>query len=180
MTAGLFAHHGVWVGPCHPGNPRNAKGYFESVPFKRALLEKFGRLGQLSRLAEELPGWREEALRILHANGYDGGPWLVKHSVMYYRAWHEFKPQFICVRRKLESVRRSGVDTGFFTNSPALELHAEALDHVRDNLGGVDVFTDEVVHGDYSSLRAAFDRCNIEFRPSVADEFVDPELWHYK
>ena len=179
MTAGLFAKHGVWVGPYRKGDSRNAKGYYESAPFKQSLVDNCGRLAPDGKLAKPVEGWRNIAELLLDDHGYKGGPWLVKHSAMYYPVWHEFSPQYICVRRDLRAVEQSGKATGYFRNSAAIEPHVEALDYVRDNLGGVDVFTDEIVQGNYSSLQPAFDACGLKMDESIVRDFVDPTLWHY-
>jgi len=173
MTAGLFAKHGVWVGPYEPGNDRNAKGYFESRPFKKALIDNCGKLVVAGKMAPQVEGWREIAEHILRQNGYTGGPWMVKHSAMYYPVWHEFRPKFVCVRRSDSGVKASEKATGMTAD---IEAHKAAL----DASGGVDVFTDELVSGDYSSLERAFSHCGVEFDPAIADDFIDPSLWHYR
>lgn len=47
-----------------------------------------------------------------------------------------------------------------------------------DSLDGIDVFIDEVVRGDYSSLEEAFDYCDIPFDEKIADAFIDPNKWN--
>lgn len=179
MTAGIFAKHGVWVGPCRGGDSRNEKGYFESAPFKKALIEKAGRITEAGELAARVPGWKEGAESILERSGYNGGPWLVKHSAMYYPLWHDFDAKYICVRRDIDSIRRSGKASGYLKSAGAIKNHVDAMDYVRDNLGGVDVFTDEIISGDYSSLRRAFSHVGLAMTKFIVDDFVDPSLWHY-
>lgn len=179
MTAGIFARHGVWVGPYKEGDGKNAKGYFESLPFKHEIIKTVGRIVHKGILAPKVEGWKETALKLIRANGYDGGPWLVKHSAMYYPLWHEFDAKYICVRRDPESIKASGKASGYLTNEKAIKPHIEAMDHVRDHLGGVDVFTDDIVRGNFESLRNAFRYTGIPFVPAIADDFVDPNLWHH-
>jgi len=173
MTAGLFAKHGVWVGPYRDGDSHNRKGYFESLPFKRALIKHCGRIVKAGQLADKVPGWREIAERILYQNGYTGGPWLVKHSAMYLPVWHEFRPRFVCVRR---------ADSGMRASEKATGMRADIKAHkaVMDAVDGIDVFTDELIAGEYGSIERAFDYCGIEFDPAIADDFIDPSLWHFK
>jgi len=180
MTAGIFAQHGVWVGPSKDADDHNAKGYFESLPFKQAIIDAVGRIVHRGVLAPQVPGWKSQALGLIERHGYTGGPWLVKHSAMYYPIWHEFDARYICVRRDLKAIERSGRQSGYLRNAAAIPPHVEAMDHVRDHLGGVDVFTDEVVRGNYDSLERAFDYCGLELDPSIVNDFVDPTLWHYR
>ena len=180
MTAGIFAEHGVWVGPCRPPSRENAKGHFESVPLKNEIISTVGAIVQKGVLAPKLQGWKDRALDVIRKAGYTGGPWLFKSSAMYYPLWHEFDAKFVCVRRKVESIKQSGTKTGYFRRLEAIPAHVEAMDYVRDNLGGVDVMTDEVIAGDYSSLERAFDHCGLSFDNQIVSDFVDPSLWHYR
>lgn len=179
MVAGIFAKHGVWVGPYQRGDRTNRKGHFECLPIKHAMIKAAGRLTNKGELAPKVAGWKETALQIIRANGYDGGPWLVKHSAMYYPLWHEFDASYICVRRDPESIKASGRETGYLKNENAIGPHIEAMDYVRDHLGGVDVFTDEIVRGNFESLRNAFRYTGVPFTPAIADDFVEPNLWHH-
>jgi len=180
MTAGIFAKHGVWVGPYKAGDNKNQKGYFESLPFKQAIIERVGEIVHKGVLAPQVEGWKDQAIDLIERNGYECGPWLVKHSAMYYPLWHEFDAKYICVRRDLKAIERSGQSSGMLRNPKAIPPHVEAMDYVRDNLGGVDVFTDEIVKGDYSSLERAFEACGLDFNPAIANTFIEPNLWHYK
>jgi len=180
MTAGIFAKHGVWVGPYQAGDKTNARGHFECLPIKREIVKAAGKLVEAGTLARPVDGWRHRVEAIIAAHGYNCGPWMVKHSAMYYPLWHEFNSRFVCVRRSVAAVKESGKRTGYLTNPEAIPAHTKAMDHVRDHLGGVDVFTDELVAGNYSSLERAFDNCLIDFDPAIADDFIDPSLWHYR
>lgn len=179
MTAGIFARHGVWTGPCKKADSRNERGYFESEPIKRAVIDRVGRIVHKGILAPQVPGWKGQALMLIERHGYTDGPWLVKHSAMYYPIWHEFDARFVCVRRDLKAIEVSGRRSGYLRNPNAIQPHVEAMDYVRDHMGGVDVFTDEIVKRDYSSLECAFTACGLEFDPAIADDFVDPRLWHH-
>ena len=180
MTAGLFAEHGVWTGPCRPPGPQNAKGHFESLPIRDEIIKTVGAIVQKGVLAPEVKGWRGRVENIIRKAGYKEGPWLFKSSAMYYPLWHEFNPTFVCVRRNLEAIEQSGKATGYFRRPKAIQPHVKAMDYVRDNMGGIDVFSDEVIAGDYSSLERAFDAAGLEMDERIVSDFVDPSLWHYK
>lgn len=179
MTAGIFAQHGVWTGTCRAPSKQNAKGHFENLRFRQEIISRVGAIVQKGKLAPELKGWRQVAERVIIKDGYNGGPWLYKSSAMYYPLWHEFSPKFICIRRNIDSIKKSGRASGYFRAHKAIKPHIEAMDYVRDYLGGVDVFTDEVVKGDFSSLEKAFDHAGIEMDHAIVDDFVEPSLWHY-
>lgn len=182
MVAGLFAAHGVWVGTYWPGDQWNAKGHFENVPIRNALKERFGKIVGTGEPADPVDGWRDKCLGLIRGDGYDGGPWLFKGTAMYWPLWGEFSPRWVCVRRSLDAIRSSGEASGMLrgVSDAALQAHVDALDHIRDDLGGVDVDTSALVgEGDYSTLERAFEHCGIEMDPEIVDEFIDPGLWRH-
>ncbi len=178
MTAGIFAHHGVWVGPYRKGDRYNAKGYYESTPFKQLLIAHCGRLTSDGEVAQPVKGWRQIAEQCLKDNGYTGGPWLVKHSALYAPLWREFEDaKYVCVRRDVGAVIDSGKRSRMGIDHYSAGAHAQVMDNVVSELGGVNVYTDNIVNGDYSSLRKAFDYCGLEFAAKIADSFIDPSLF---
>lgn len=182
MTAGIFAKHGVWVGKCREGTSMNPKGFFENLAVKRMIHRNFGtRLTAHNRLAWPVDGWQEEIEQILRREGYTDGPWLVKHGAMAWPAWHEFSPHWVCVRRHnaVRSAPKVVRPAKGLTMDEIVAYNNEQMDIVRDEHGGVDVFTDEVVAGDYTSLERTFDACGLTFGPSIADKFVEPDYWHH-
>lgn len=183
MTAGIFAKHGVWVGETRQGDAHNPKGYFENLAVKRLIYRCAGmkRLTAHNHLVEPVDGWADGIRDILAREGYRGGPWLVKHGAMAWRLWHEFEPNWVCVRRRnsVESARRMVRPGNGLTLREIVDFHRRQMDIVRDRHGGVDVFTDDVVQGDYSSLERAFAHCGLTFDPAIADTFVEPRYWHH-
>lgn len=182
MVAGIFAQHGVWTGPTLGPSKYNAKGYFESQglrDFIRGNYDFFS-LVENGRLAPRHKGFKKTIGHILNKGGYQDGPYLFKHNVLYYPLWHEFSPKFVCIRRNIDSVIESCKRTGYLKNMDALEPQIEALDFARDELGAAEVFTDEVLKGDFSSLKSAFSHCGIELDEQIARDFIDPSLWNFK
>lgn len=179
MTAGLFALHGAWCGTCRRPDKFNAKGYFENQQFKTAIINRVGAIVQRGSLAPEVDGWKKEALQIIKHDGYQGGPWMVKHSAMYYPLWHEFNPVFINVRRDPDSVMKSGKKTKYFVNDAAMEPHIKAMDYVRDNLGGIDVWSGKILDGDYSEIDFALKAAGFEPDHAIIEAFVDKKLDHF-
>ncbi len=182
MTAGIFAKHGVWTGSCREGERINPKGFFENKLFKSRLKAVYS--GNLLRATpiKLNPVWEDEVKRILEIENYEGGQWLVKHSAIYWRTWDQFKPKFINVRRDPEGVFQSCRNVGFYNSlytdnqlAQIIQNHNDAM----DGNGGPNVYTDEVVQGEYSSLEAAFDYCGLVFDKSIVDDFVEKRHWHY-
>ena len=188
MTAGIFAKHGVWCGGCTAPNEFNAKGYFENKRLKRELIIRYGKLTAAGPVTdfEERPevvpqdGFAQSVREIIRAEGYRQGPWLFKFSALYWRAFDDFDPLYVGVRRagvadaNLGRVRMFGTpDRGRVERM--VRLHYDAI----EASGAPVVDTDAVVRGDYGTLQSAFDHCGLPFEPEVADHFVDPALWHH-
>lgn len=188
MTAGIFAHHGVWTGPCRPGTGRNVKGFFEGIAIKKALMKMHERIVHKGQLAESKPGFRALVETLLVEDGYRGGPWLWKGSALYWPVWFEFEPKWVVCRRDPEATFRSSRSAPKVFGSSLsdeqlrrnIAFHHENLDYLIAEKGAVEVDTEAVAHGEFTTVKAAIEHCGIEFDEAATQEFVDPSLWHYK
>lgn len=188
MTAGLFHSHGIWVGTSRGGNENNPKGFFENTKLKQLQKKIWG--WDLQALAETPPepdpDFKWKALQLIREQGWSGEPWLYKQSALYWRAWDDFNPKFICVRRDIEQTVQSNIDCGLHRGkwsreqlTDIIESHHREMDIVREVYDGIDVFTDQLIERDYSSLKQAFDYCGIEMKKEVVDEFITPGYWKH-
>lgn len=174
MTAGIFAIHGVWVGKCREPDRFNPSGYFENLDIKKILIDRWGKLAQTNRAAIPQEGFIDQ-IRALKP----GNPWLAKHSSMYWRAWNEFCPKYVCVRRSLDGVIGSNRQVNFLGTQDENQMRViiAAHNYCMDLSKGVNVYVDEVINGNYQSLRRAFKHCGIPFDRTRTEEFVNPTLW---
>lgn len=180
MTAGIFARHGVWTGSCFMGDRHNPRGYFENIDIKSLMKMWFGNLVHENKLATPRENWKQAVEHTIREDGYHSGPWLVKTSPLYYRVWEEFSPFWVNVRRPKEHIINSCLKTRM-VNRPKedlgrfIDFHNELMDQ-----RGVDVFTEELIDGDYSSLENAFDYCGLEFNETIARNFIREDHWHFR
>lgn len=188
MTAGLFAGHGVWVGTSRGGNENNPKGFFEHTHLKQLLKQTWGTdlLGLSGFPPQHKPGFYDKVVTILQKDGYPGGKWLYKHSALYWRAWGDFKPKFICVRRDIEQTVQSNIDVGLHRGAwtkeqltDIMKAHHREMDIVEKEYGGCNVYTDALVQGDYSSLEKAMGHCEIDFKEKIVRDFIEPKYWKH-
>lgn len=183
MVAGIFAKHGVWTGTTWPGDQNNAKGHFENVPIRNVLKEMYGPIPMTGDPAGGIEGWWEWALQLIRHDGYDDGPWLFKGNVLYWPIWDQsgFSPRWITVHRSLDAILASGRATGFFRDPDpkAVKSQVDALRFLRENRDAVEVDSDAVIAGDYSTLERALASAGIEMDEGIVSEFVNPELWRF-
>lgn len=167
----IFASHGVWTGDCRAGDRLNPTGYYENRGLKQLLIQDYGKLVKVGRLATPRPGFRAKVERIIKQQGYESGPWLMKHSALYYPAWHELDPVFISPIRRVKSIAASQERAGMKADIPA---HIKAM----TESGSFMVDMDKVVGGDYEQLSQAFDLCRLSFDPEIAQSCIHGEYWH--
>jgi len=175
MTAGIFAKHGVWVGDYRKGDEINKKGHFENKLFKQLIRGKY-------RVADPGPFHENWAIveRILELNPPE--PWLIKGYVMFWPIFDPLTPKYVCVRRGKDSVLASCQATGLHNSgcdSQLFDRYSEEMDFLVETRSAVNVYTDEVIKGDYSSLERAFEHCNVRFNEEIAEDFIEKSLWHY-
>lgn len=173
MTAGIFAQHGVWVGRCRPGNEYNPKGFFENQDVKNKLKRCFGILKDFKDVYNE--GFRPFVEEIAPREG----PWLVKHGALYWTAWRDFNPKYILVRRPRESVYKSGKAVRFNHSREFIDACIKQLDYVEKHHNGINIYTEDIIKGDYNSLENAFDKCGLQLNQRIVNDFVEPTFWHY-
>jgi len=186
MTAGVFARHGVWVGTHQEGDRLNAKGHFENHHIKQA--KKVAAIPPAyicvnkGLEAEPVDGWREAVLRLRDQDGYEGGPWMFKMSVMFWRMFDGAFPDatWVCVRRPRDEIRRSSEATGIFSaTDETIDAHIAAMDRLERERGAVSVQTSDVVAGDTSSLGAALLHADLEPDGAIIADFIDATLWRH-
>lgn len=188
MTAGLFAAHGVWVGTSRGGNENNPKGFFEHTHIKQLLKKRFG--WDLMALSKNPPqpidGFYGDITTILEKDGWNGEQWLCKHSALYWRAWSDFKPKFILVRRDIEQTVRSNISVGLHRGewtpkqlTEIMQAHHREMDILSEYHDGKNVYTDELIKGDYSSLESAMAYCGIVMKEEIVKDFIEPKYWKH-
>lgn len=168
LIAGIFAHHGVWVGKSHPGDQNNQKGYFENIDVKRAIHEHYGK-DFLTQTRED-PIFTQKLRKILPER------WMVKIGALHYDVFSAFKPLYIKLWRDRGQILRSYERTGFLKNYPAEEI-IDNQHKIMNSLPGIDIWTEDVVNGVYEDLIRAFDYVGVPFSHDIVDNFVDKSLY---
>lgn len=168
MIAGIFAAHGLKYGV--GGETRGYKS-FENQRLKYFLKDMGYKAGY------EFPGWvpdlggTAELVKELNID-------LFKVGVEYWRPLEALGATPVKIKRKIENVARSVTDKNGHDYDEAVWWVKKRYE-MLDSIPGPTVLTDDVIKGDYSTLKEAFDWCDIEFNEDHANKVIDPEMWHY-
>lgn len=166
MVAGIFAKHGVFFGNCRPADKYNPKGYYENIT-----------ISNLIRNREMIDKYK--ITDILKNEGYNGGPWAVKHSIGAIKYWEkDIKPKIIHCKRPINPTFQS-YKKFFSINFNNFKYFYNNCDRLAKSLDSITVQTDAIVKGNYSSLIKAFKYCNLEFDKKIVDSFIETKYWHY-
>lgn len=182
LTAGLFNLHGVWCGPYKKSKVANPKGFFENREIKDAQRKWTGGKHFLD-VPEGQPGWKQKVERIITEQGYRQGPWLFKTGATFWKVWYEFDPTWILVWRDKESIFNSVRRAGFMNLTDkqlrkSIDLHHEEMDKIKKTRKAFDVYPNDLINGDYSSIKTAIEGCGLEYDELTVRNFIEPKYWH--
>lgn len=175
LVASIFAAHGVFVGTSREADSGNPKGYYENV----MLAEMRYRMGHGDGLD---PALVEDTL---YADGYIGGPWLVKHSPPTWRSWRRFTPKWVLIHRAEDETLRSRINCAQWDMTEAehriaIQTDEATVPGIKKHIGGVDVWPAEFFTGRWDALADAFAFCGLDFDPEIAESRTYPDLWNEK
>lgn len=170
LTAGCLAFSGVWSGVCRPADHLNPKGYFENVRLKD--MRKRGVLQP------------NKVHAVLESEGWQGEPWLHKHTPYRISVWERFDPTIVLVWRDQHDIAVSRERFGCYKETPeeawqTIIQHHEIMKRCYDRFDRViDVFPGKVVEGDYSDLDKVLSIYGLTLNTVAAGEFLERDLWH--
>lgn len=187
MVAGIFALHGFWVGSYVHGTTANPKGHFENLPLKKIFKARYLNVPlQTGLLAAADATLKAEISTAIIKDGYTGGLWIFKCTVMYWPAFQVMQPHYVCVFRNDQSIFASNRATrmfGQFLSDTELRDNIKRQNkelHTLVKLGDAHpVYTDELIEGNYSSIEYALTERGVAFNREAVEEFIEPTLWRH-
>lgn len=181
LAAHIFRDHGVWIGECEKKGGRLPTGGGENVAIKNILKTYPGGIGERKIFKY---GFKFKVEDILKNEGYVCGPWVMKHALVYWPVWNEFNPYFVIIQRDKDSILSSNNATSMAgVTGERLEnlykSHVTEMEIISILYNPPVIHMNEVVKGDYSSLEAAFEYCQLKFNPEIPDRLINKDYWHY-
>jgi hypothetical protein len=181
MVAGLFAHHGLWVGQEYATGSGLGADYvaYENVAIKEWLRARYGLQGSDLVSKTQAAEFAEFMRNLVPA----GRRFLFKGGVMFWPLFEQFKPHLVFVKRNLESsvaaiMNRPNAGAEDYVRETIVRRYA-LMDAIHETHGGTVIDTDKLITGDYSNIKAAFDDCGLEFVEEIAEKLIEPERWHF-
>jgi hypothetical protein len=161
MTAGLFAAHGLWFGPCMEGSRINPKGFYESLYLK----QKWGG----TPLQNKQMLWCKWL-----ADHTAPDQWAVKAGPEWWPVFKEFNPIVVCCYRDKQAIFESRIKAKFTVSTGPIDAAWRRMAEIPNT---VDVHPDLFTKGDFSAIQPAFDQLGVGFSLEAANEWIDPGLW---
>lgn len=201
MVAGIISLCGAWGGNLVEGSAYNEKGFFENIGLRdgwmKGLLDIHGYdpAGQICIPGERIEVsedgakiWRENVFEEIKHQGYSGGKWFFKDAktCLVWPLWDAAFPnaKWVVVRRSIDSVARSCVNTPFMNGLSSLDqwkkwayVYNGHLDDLSADVDFYPVQSEEVIE-DYRTIKPTILELGLEWSEEVG-KFVNPELWHY-
>lgn len=189
MLAGIFHHHGYWVGTRRSPDRHNAKGYFENLPIKKYMKWYFNdnireaNKGKTYDIADsDAKDFKAMVESVVKNDGYDddGSRWLVKFGALYYRPWRLIYPECttVCLFRDKESIINSGK-----RSFPVSRARADAQTKLMEEALADDPHTyrvdfERLIKKDYEQIYPVCIREGFEPDTDWMDAFIDPGMVH--
>lgn len=175
----------------------NKKGMFENSFIRERIVKPYldsigaDKLGQnpLPDQSKIVPNkdFTKSIVDIFLAEGYKEGPIFYKGAKMclMWKMWHDGFPHanWVIVRRPDESIINSCMDTPFMRKNTTrdewqkwIDYHKERFYELKD-LGAIEIWSNRLIEGDFSEISTAIEKSGVNFRESIAREFIDSTLW---
>ena len=176
LVTKIFHAHGCWVGSTAV-DPNTAKSNKPAYPVYEWTELKWA-------MKPKGAGWKldgtfvkPDPVRALEVEG------VIRKRTEAYFIWKglpdyhpylmPYNPKIITIKRKIENVIASEEADPYWASVTRRRVE------LMEELNGVEVDTDQVISGDFTSLEAAFDHCGIAFDPLLSERQIDRSLWHH-
>ena len=186
LVAHIFHEHGVWIGDVKGNNGFDYKVY-ENLELRSAVINIAKRewKGKTRVWGKPIPANKinREVVAKVVEEIRPKEPWLYKTAVDYAGLFFQFDPQLIFIRRDPEQAIKSLVSKGKRRDKKiATEAHNRRMDLMEQyhkEKGGVWVNTDELLEGNYKTIKAAIESVGLKFDPKIVDRIIDKKKWHF-
>jgi hypothetical protein len=170
----LFMEHGLWTAKVQPQNTYGYTrwGEYDYLRDKYLTKSTLHDPKLFKKLCEDIVPVKTR--------------WVVKIAIERYLEVKMVFPDSydVFVKRNLESATQSVLNkNGRFTYEEFKERIANSfalMDEAYVEHGGAMIDMDQILAGDYETLKKAFEYCRVPFDSAIADKTIKPDMWHYR
>lgn len=182
----IFHEHGCWIGQIKLNPNSHNYMHYENEPLRNTLMDintRFwkGKEKVYGGLNVDGQIYRQKIKSMIEFLE-PKNPWVFKCLVDYARLFYQFEPKIVLIKRDEEQCILSTIDNGrklSKTETRAIyRKRMSSMRKVEKEHGAVWVDVDEVMAGDYTSLKEALEYCGIEFNQEITEQAINPSLWH--
>ena len=182
----IVHEHGCWIGQIKEKPNTHDYTHYENEPLSNILKEiniLFWKGKEKIYGGLDMDGkiYRQKLKTMIdHLKPLD--PWVFKCSVDYARLFYQFDPKIILIKRDEEQCILSTIEKGRRrAKTEAREIYRKrmsSMKKVEKERGAVWIDVDEVMAGEYASLKEAIEYCGLEFNQETTEKAIDPSKWH--
>jgi len=188
MTAGVMSTLGLDFGPTLKGNHNNEKGFFENLDVRERVLKKYiSRAGGSPEGQRNFPtpgrGNPQDLRRDVLSQLKGATAYKDAKILLLWQLWAEAFPDslYVFVRRDVDDIARSCLNTGFMSTYKSLEgwkkwaLHYVGnIEKMKRRVEHIEVWPD----GTAEVFEPVAEFAGLNWNEKAVRGFVDPALWN--
>ena len=186
LVTKIFHDHGVWLGDFN--QKPNGFGYihFENEALRNCLktINREYWQGKEKIFGDPITATKRHRLMVkgMVESINPKEPWAYKVSSDYYKLFLQFEPQIILVKRDEEQAILSACQKGGGRKKTEArkiyQKRMKTMKSVEREYGAKWVDTDELIAGNYMSVKEALEYCDLKYDEQLVDQCIDKKLWH--
>jgi len=184
LVCAMLKQQGVWFGSTGEANPKYPFGTLENQPIRKALVQTYNPWISEFRIPfNPDKEWAKRAEGLIRADGYNDGPWAIKHSIRFWPTWLKMNVKWVLVYRPIDDVmaglmRKKGEIKNPKKVGARLFWNQNQMHQIVDKYKGHLVVSDNLIKRQHSEAQKLFDYVglkNVNIEESL--QVIRPELW---
>ena len=179
MIAKIFKAHGFHLGDDRFVNPYGYRTY-ENLHIRRHINRMSTSYSGLDKRLNS--NYSSKHVQEIFRTNMKRSPWCIKVGPQYFQIINDAFPgiQCVLVLRDTENIiksqyaKRGGHDVREY-----VEMYVDGINDLHQQHGFPIIQSDEVIAGEYASIKTAMDYCGVSFDPDTAENCIDRGRWHY-
>lgn len=186
LIAKIFVNHGVWVGEFLDNARLWGYKHYENNAIKQSV-KQIGKRYYTeggNTIGEPIKTGRldRERIRVVVEGLEPKEPWLFKVGSEYAPLFLQFEPKIVMVKRDEDQAIKAIIERGSSRSKTEarkiLRRRIAYMKTLEKDYGAKWVYPDELLAGDYTSIKQALEYSGIEYDEDKVTQSIDKTLWH--